>query len=240
MNTAFKQKIIARFGQAVASYDDHAAVQKQAAKRLATFLPALPVPESPHILEIGCGTGFFTEHLIAAYPKAELFITDISEPMLQACKNRYAGPNRHFSLMDGEAPDITGPFDLIASSMTFQWFEDFEGSIERLKRLLSPQARILFSTLGAQSYIEWKSALKDLGLPDAVLQGQRIPEPLAEDLFQTHYDRPVDFLINLKQIGATASRQEARLSPSQLRAALHKCGNKMTYHVVYAADYNRP
>ena len=239
MSTGFKQRVIARFDRAAKSYDAHASVQKRAARQLASFLP--PPPEVRRILEIGCGTGFFTRYLIAAYPEAELFSTDISASMLAVCKESCHGrrPSRHFAVMDGEAPDIEGPFDLIASNMTFQWFEDFEGSLTRLKRLLSARGRLLFSTLGPQSYLEWKKTLEKLGLPDGTLRGQPVAKPLAEEVFRVHHDHPMDFLKNLKRIGATASRQAVRLTPSQLRMALRQCGNEMTYHLVYAAIFNR-
>ena len=53
------------FGARAASYEEHADLQRTVAKRLARLLPPLA---APRVLELGCGTGLFSRHLLARYP----------------------------------------------------------------------------------------------------------------------------------------------------------------------------
>jgi len=114
-----KQRVEAAFSQA-AQYDSAASVQAETARRLALKLAALPVAPA-RILEIGCGTGLLSRHLAAAFPAAQLTLTDISAAMLERCKARL-GEGPAYRVMDGEAADSAmGNFDLIASSLAVQW-----------------------------------------------------------------------------------------------------------------------
>src|SRR3546814_14322438 len=61
--------------------------------------------------------------------------------------------------MDGEAPIFEGEwFDLILSSLAFQWFDDLGGAVGRLAGLLRPGGSLIFSTLGRGSFARWRSA----------------------------------------------------------------------------------
>ncbi|MFT3966382.1 MAG: class I SAM-dependent methyltransferase, partial [Sphingobium sp.] len=81
-----KQRISDAFGRAAASYDDAAAPQRQAAALVARLArrqrPGALAGEAPRILEIGCGTGILTRHIRAAWPIAELVVSDLSPDMV--------------------------------------------------------------------------------------------------------------------------------------------------------------
>jgi malonyl-CoA O-methyltransferase len=70
--------------------------------------------------------------------------------------------------MDGEHPDQRGPFDIIASSLAFQWFADLPAAIARLRALLAPGGWLAFATLAEGSFAEWRAACGDqpCGIPD--------------------------------------------------------------------------
>ena len=53
------------FGARAATYEAHADLQRDVAARLARLLPELA---RPRVLELGCGTGLFSRHLVARYP----------------------------------------------------------------------------------------------------------------------------------------------------------------------------
>ena len=73
----------ARFARRAATYEHHAGQQRAIARKLARYLPEL---ESPSVLEIGCGTGFLTRHLVARYPRGAITVTDIAPQMVAACE----------------------------------------------------------------------------------------------------------------------------------------------------------
>ncbi|MDI2111871.1 dethiobiotin synthase [Commensalibacter nepenthis] len=155
---SYKQKIIKSFDMAV-SYEQSAHIQKIVAKRLAQFIKTLDMDCSQplSILEIGCGTGLLTQLIIDFFPKAQLLITDISPYMIERVKKKYGNnPNIQFKVMDGEAIDLEQSFDLIVSSLAFQWFENLEHSLKTITTLLNPNGYLLCSTLAQQSFKEWR------------------------------------------------------------------------------------
>src|SRR3546814_19035159 len=62
--------------------------------------------------------------------------------------------------MDGErpcfAPDVR--FDLVCSSLAFQWFHDLEGAVASLCALLAPGGHLAFTPLAEGSFDEWRAA----------------------------------------------------------------------------------
>src|SRR3546814_13046234 len=72
--------------------------------------------------------------------------------------------------MDGErpcfAPDVR--FDLVCSSLAFQWFHDLEGAVASLCALLAPGGHLAFTTLAEGSFDEWRAAHRICGLKAAV------------------------------------------------------------------------
>jgi len=148
------------FDEQAAVYDSVATVQAEVARRLAARLSGQP----QRILEIGCGTGLLSAHLAARFPGAELVLTDISPRMLAQARRRL-GQAAAYQIMDGQFPDTTlGEFDLIASSLAFQWFDDLPGALERLSNLLAPGGVLAFATLGAESFADWRQAHEEMGL----------------------------------------------------------------------------
>ncbi len=66
--------------------------------------------------------------------------------------------------MDGEAPVFEGRwFDLILSSLAFQWFTDLPAALARLHALLRPGASLYFATMGAESFASWRAAHEQCG-----------------------------------------------------------------------------
>ncbi len=232
MNEGRKQRISDAFGAAAAHYDDHAGPQRFAA-RLVADLAQRQRPQGVHrILEIGCGTGLLTRDIQARWPGAEIIVTDLSPGMLDkaAAGGLVAG---RFLAMDGEAPAFDGPwFDLILSSLAFQWFDDLPAAIARLAALLRPGGSLIFSTMGQGSFARWRAAHAacglEAGVPDypsldalrAMLRGHA-------DSFA--FDETVvldgggarELIAHLKGIGAVVPSAGRRpLAPAQLRAVM--------------------
>ncbi|EUK18794.1 dethiobiotin synthase [Commensalibacter papalotli (ex Servin-Garciduenas et al. 2014)] len=155
-----KQKIIHSFNQAD-SYEQSAKIQKTVVKRLVSYIKELNFdPSQPLlILEIGCGTGLLTQYLLELFPKAKFVITDISPKMVERTKAKFEKKysNVQFKIMDGEALQLDQSFDLICSSLAFQWFEDLKGALQRITDFLNPNGVLLCSTLAQESFEEWRA-----------------------------------------------------------------------------------
>jgi malonyl-CoA O-methyltransferase len=215
------------FGRA-ADYDRHAAIQRTVAERLADRIAALSLPPAPRVLEIGCGTGLLGAELVDRLTGAHWHMTDLSPAMIERARQRFAGrPDIAFATMDGEAPHIAGPFDLIVSSLAFQWFADFPGAIERLGARLAPGGYLAFTTMAAGSFAEWRAAHDGLvpGTPDypGVEALSAIGLEVTTETLPVHHRDARDFLHAVKAIGAGTPRPGHKpLTPAQIHAVMRR------------------
>lgn len=229
------------FSCAVNVYDQIAWIQPLVAARLATRLQGNP----SRILEVGCGTGALSIHLKKRFPEAELVFTDISLSMLELCKAKLNGAGV-FKVMDGERPDPSlGHFDLITSSLAFQWFEDLPEAIRLLSKQLLPGGKIQFSTLGKENFQEWQGLLKKHDLPSGLQLYPGVktfPWPMGtlgkveEEFITEDHDSGAAFLKALKLIGAgTPRRGYQPLKPEAIKRLLLETsqGFQATYHILY-------
>lgn len=155
----YKDTITKAFDQAHL-YDQYARVQKISAQKLVTnikknFNKKFP-PQT--ILEIGCGTGFLTQHLLRAFPEARIVASDISPKMLKRAQEKFGDAHTRLSyrVLDGETIQTNDRYDLICSNFTFQWFQNLEKGLVNCVSLLNPNGCLVFSTLTRSSFLEWQ------------------------------------------------------------------------------------
>lgn len=242
---------------AAADYAAYAKVQHRVAIDLARAIAALGTTadrSGTRLLEIGCGTGFLTQALLNEGLCGRWLVTDIAPAMVARCADAVVdrgGAALEFAAMDGEMPPthiLPGSFDVICSSLAFQWFSDLPASLARLTQLLAPGGVLAFSTLVAGTFSEWEQAHGDLGLTSGGLA-----YPTAEQLaasFPTggmlsirqrvECERHPDartFLRSVKRIGAgTPPASRKPLSTADLRrvmAHFEASGATATYRVAH-------
>jgi malonyl-CoA O-methyltransferase len=240
-----KQRVAAAFAAAASTYDSAAEAQALAADLLARRVLAEPLPAVPRVLEIGCGTGMLTRRLRPALG-GDWLVTDIAPAMVQAA--RAAAPDARFQVMDGECPDVAGPFDLVVSNLAAQWFADLPAALNRLSSLLAPGGRLVLSTLGKGSFSEWRQAHSALGLacgtpayPSRARLAESLPpgrkSRVVAEAFAVRYADGWAFLKALKAIGAgTPVAGHRPLSPGGLKRVLSAMGAPaaVTYEVLIA------
>lgn len=242
-----KADIGAAFGAAADRYDASATVQRAVAAHLADMAARERLPAAPHILEIGCGTGLLTHEIRARWPSATLIATDLAPEMLAATDRR--GAADQLLAMDGEAPVFEGRwFDLILSSLAFQWFSDIPAALARLHGLLRPGASLYFATMGAESFASWRTAHErcgeQAGIGDypalADLEAMLAPygDAFACDEHHVVPERGGAALIrHFRGLGAQVPREGYRaLGPAAMRKvirAFDAMGGETSYHVLY-------
>lgn len=146
-------KIARTFGAASHSYDVSARLQRYSGKHLMAWLPQ---KEALTVLDLGSGTGFFTNILSSKYQ--QVIGLDISTKMLQ-----YAKENRDQRIHWIEGDAFTLPFadnsiDLIYSNLVIQWFNPLEKAFAEIMRVLKPGGQFIFSTLSDGTLFELKSS----------------------------------------------------------------------------------
>lgn len=130
------------------------------AERLASYLPENPPPK---ILELGCGTGLFTRHLLTMSIN-NLTLNDISPVMIDTLKSRLNIPsNTKFIIGNAEKISL-GRTDLICANAVFQWFTNPMEALGHFKKSLNKTGTILFSTFGPGTLMEFRETA-NLGSP---------------------------------------------------------------------------
>lgn len=242
-----KVQIGAAFGAAAGHYEASASVQRIVAAHLADMAARERLPEDARILEIGCGTGLLTREIRARWPGSTLIATDLSPEMLEA-----AGRDRAASqliAMDGEAPVFDGAwFDLILSSLAFQWFTDLPQALARLHGLLRPGASLYFATMGAESFSSWRDAHAACGEKAGIAPYPTLTElqamlaPYADAFVcDEHHVLPerggAALARHFRGLGAQVPREDyAPLGTTAMRRvirAFDAAGGETSYHVLY-------
>ena len=165
ISTGSKESIARGFGGASQTYDTAARLQKCMGDTMLAWLPEHFRPDS--ILDLGCGTGWFTRKLAERFPEASLTGADLSPGMLT--QSKACGPG-HVSWLNADAEQLPLPdqsVDLIFSNLMIQWSNRPEVILAECRRLLKPGGILAISTLldGTLAELEAAWARADPGQP---------------------------------------------------------------------------
>lgn len=231
-----KEKLKRRFSRSAKNYDKYANVQKKMGSCLIDNLADYSIGEKnkiKRILEIGCGTGYLTQKLADRYPGADITAVDIAPGMIDLATSNIKYDNVAFICADIEEAYLNDNYDLIISSATFQWLNEFEKTVGKLIGLLSENGILCFSTFGQHTFKELHEAfdrakhildiqddaspgqsfysLSDLGQTLLSLVGQLNKDALSVHSFESYeseyFDCCIDFLNSVKKIGANKSQR---------------------------------
>lgn len=190
-----KKTIRESFSGAAETYDLHSDLQKDVAVWLADRVKAFrdqhdpapsreacvqgtgPVPgqmalskaDGVKILDIGCGTGNMAVLAKGILTGASIYATDLAMPMLEKTRERLKADSL-LAASDCEAlPFTASTFDIIVSSLAYQWAQDTDEAFKEAARVLRPGGHIFLATLGPATLKElrccYKEAATDGGYP---------------------------------------------------------------------------
>ncbi len=228
------------FSGAVETYDEHAVLQREVADRLLQHLEFTKI-NPRHILDIGCGTGYFTRLANQRFKKADVTALDLSESMVRHTGRAHSRRmpwhgKRHHVVSDGcLLPFSDGSFDLVCSNLTMQWVSDPTMMMQEMRRVLAPGGLILFSTFGRRTLSELRQSLAEISseraglvlpFPDVTSLGDSLMNLAVElpvtdaDLFTLTYPNTMALVRELKNIGASSAAIRNRPSGLYGRALL--------------------
>jgi ubiquinone/menaquinone biosynthesis C-methylase UbiE len=95
-------------------------------------------------LDLGCGTGEFTEALARA--GADAIGVDVAEAALARARARHPELEFHLVPFDGPLPFEDGSFDLVWSSEVIEHVADTGQWLSEVRRVLAPGGRLLVTT----------------------------------------------------------------------------------------------
>ncbi|OAN18796.1 malonyl-[acyl-carrier protein] O-methyltransferase BioC [Photobacterium jeanii] len=233
-SVADKAAIAAAFGRAAKRYDQSAEFQRIVGHRLMEKLPPM-VSVGTRLLDLGCGTGYFSEQLAAK--GYQVCAADLSEQMLAQAAQR-CGDKVSYQQADAEAlPFADNSFDVAFSTLALQWCQDLSVPLAELRRVVKPGGYVLFTTLVENSLKELSYAWQQVDQYQHVnqfLSQKTVKLALAQAGGQIHtlefppiimkYQTAVELMKDLKGIGATHLHNErkAGLASRQTLQALER------------------
>lgn len=228
-------------------YHKHAGTQRCVAEKLAGLIPDQPFK---NILEIGCGTGFLTRQLLQKYPMANFTVTDLSKSMLDFCQQQTLETCKQqqiaakFAVNDISNTCPQGQFDLIISSLAFQWIRDLEAIVKQLKSSLLPGGMLIFSTLSQGTFASIKQifAAQQIAFPgpelltkDEIKQifGHFGKVQVSEEELTENFDSILMFLRHIQGTGA-GNASGKLLSAKDLKKILQNSDKICAeFHITY-------
>lgn len=113
-------------------------VPPDAAAKLAEIVAASGLSRRARVLDVGCGTGLLTPHLVDAVGETGVVIgIDFAEEMIRLAAAKEFGPNVRFQTADAaELPFPEADFDAVFCNNCFPHFPDKPGVLRELRRVL--------------------------------------------------------------------------------------------------------
>jgi len=256
MANQLKGRIKKNFSSAVDSYSSVADVQKETARRLANSIKPwkYTIPVGP-VLELGCGTGFFTRQLEQLFPERTLEITDLSEEMVHICKE--GAPDRNdisFRSMDAENLPRKKKYPCIVHNFVAQWFKDPAYTMEKVMEQIKPGGLMVASFPGEKTFPEWREQCRKLDIP---FTGNKLPEveemviklsmgphqvDFYEDTITQNFNSALEFFRMLHALGAHTSFNDDQMNTAELRKLISHWDSKsdteeitVSWHIVFLA-----
>jgi tRNA (cmo5U34)-methyltransferase len=119
------------FDESVAYYDAWirmALPDYDAIFQTAQDLIPFQVDKSIDVLDLGAGTGLFSQHVFEKIPEARFKLIDVAEEMLAVAEQRFQGDIEKFQFIvdDYRTIDYAAEFDLVISSLSIHHLTDDE------------------------------------------------------------------------------------------------------------------
>ena len=229
-----KRQIRLSFANAAQSYDAMAALQRQVGRELIT---KLSLPHKALVLDVGCGTGFFTQQLRDRALLKNILALDIAMPML--LKTRQRLNDNHVPLLCADAeqlPIASHSIEALVSNLALQWCAGLDAMFVDVQRVLRTNGLFAFSTFGESALCELKTAWAEvddyphvndfcslLEIKRRLYAAGFINVQLERQVYQVKYNSVIELMRELKGIGAhnvSQGRNKQLTSKGQLQALL--------------------
>lgn len=126
-----------------AFFTDGAAYERRMARWTraagAIFLDWVAPPSGLRWLDVGCGTGAFTELVLEMCSPAALVAVDPSAAQIEVARNKYVAQRADFRVADAQSlPYADGSFDVVASALVINFIPDRPRALAEMRRVGAP------------------------------------------------------------------------------------------------------
>ncbi|PCH76128.1 MAG: malonyl-[acyl-carrier protein] O-methyltransferase BioC [Flavobacteriaceae bacterium] len=216
MNCTDKELVKKCFNKNFETYHEKAIVQQEIALELTDMLRDLGIESIDKLLEVGCGTGFLTQHLLADIEVSHYYLNDLAE-VAYSENVALLNPRKEqqFIYVPGDAEKISFPkgLDAIVSTSTIQWFNELPCFFEKVNSVLNKKGLFAFSTFGPHNFREIKEA-SSIGLSYRSLSElEQLLRPsfeileAKEWLVEKKFSNPIEVLRHMKLTGVTGLKK---------------------------------
>ncbi|MBF0384802.1 MAG: methyltransferase domain-containing protein [Candidatus Omnitrophica bacterium] len=220
-----------KFSRAAKSYDEYSSLHREIGNDLADLI----IIDNPidNILEVGCGTGYFSGRIKEKYSRANVASIDISEEMIKKAMDVISGID--FIQADAlRLPFKSGIFGLLSSNLAYQWVSDLPLAISETYRVLNEGGKVFLTLFGYNTFYELFEALEECCLPgrNESLLISRLPTDrdiesslkisgfkqirISKSLHALRFDSLNIFLEWIKNIGANGLKRNFYLGKDRL------------------------
>lgn len=105
------------------------------------------------ILDVGGGTGYFADQLKQQFPKAEIYVTDISSAAIKEGKKLYKNIKLSISDSEKEFPFKDNFFDLIISGEHIAHLKNTDNYVSEISRVLKKNGILMLTTPNLVSWL---------------------------------------------------------------------------------------
>lgn len=206
-------KISKAFSKQARLYADRADIQSEVAYNLSELIASnYYVGEDVKVLDVGCGTGFMAESFQGVMSFMQL---DISRDMCEIASK--FGDSVQGDM--NKLPFKDNSFDMVTSSMAFQWSDDLSKTFSESYRVLSEGGILAFTIPNNKSLVALKNSFSQLGKQNSIndFYDEEYVKSLLEfskfSILEFHkneikveFDNVISLLKSFKEIGANISK----------------------------------
>lgn len=232
-----KRQLRLAFERAAPTYEEAAGLQQEVGRRLVERLDLIRLRPA-RILDLGAGTGEFSQALMQRYRHSRVIALDLAVNMLRRARQR-GGWFRHPGCVCGDAerlPFADGSFQFIFSNLMLQWCLDLGPVFTELRRVLAPGGLLMFTTFGPDTLKELRASwgivdghthvntfidMHDIG--DALLRARWAEPVMDTERLTVTYREARTLMQDLKHLGAhnvTAGRPRGLTGQRRLQRVL--------------------
>ena len=223
-----KKYVKSSFNFGAKKYDNFSYIQNLAGDSLIEILKSktniLSIKEKKiNALELGSGTGEFTKKILNNLNIGKLELVDISDEMILVSKSKIKRKTSFINI-DFDKYDCSNldNFELIFSNMAIHWSSNYIKLIIKIVMNLKKGGVFLFSFPNNKSFSILKklyqkeekeftlNSLPDLLFHRGLFDKRYVDFRIKEKNFEINYKSPIEFLKNLKNIGANASTHKKK------------------------------
>jgi tRNA (cmo5U34)-methyltransferase len=147
--------------------------------------------DAKNILDLGAGTGLLSTFVRHWYPNAHIILADLSEPMLEKARTRFASdPNVSFEVTDYTSAPINGTYDSIVSALSIHHIDDEakRSLFAKIFNALRPGGTFVNAEQVAGPTPALDAQYKALWL-EQVREAGATPDQIADSLYRQQDDR---------------------------------------------------